>query len=160
NDGTGLYYYRARYYSPVLQRFISEDPIAFAGGDTNLYMYVRGDPVNLRDSWGYKPGDTYSSRDAAGTDAIRDINPQSIAQDVEYAGRIYRNSDGTYSYTSPNKGTKDTSYSGSCPAGTSNAGDYHTHGANDPGYDNEHFSPQDKRVNNAEGVPGYLGTPS
>jgi RHS repeat-associated protein len=27
NDGTGLYYYRARYYSPELQRFISEDPI-------------------------------------------------------------------------------------------------------------------------------------
>ena len=25
NDGTGLYYYRARYYSPKLQRFISED---------------------------------------------------------------------------------------------------------------------------------------
>jgi RHS repeat-associated protein len=27
NDGTGFYYYRARYYSPELQRFISEDPI-------------------------------------------------------------------------------------------------------------------------------------
>lgn len=26
NDGTGLYYYRARYYHPALQRFISEDP--------------------------------------------------------------------------------------------------------------------------------------
>jgi RHS repeat-associated protein len=28
NDGTGLYYYRARYYQPALQRFISEDPIS------------------------------------------------------------------------------------------------------------------------------------
>ncbi len=26
NDGTGLYYYRARYYSPTFQRFLSEDP--------------------------------------------------------------------------------------------------------------------------------------
>ena len=26
NDGTGLYYYRARYYDPVLKRFIAEDP--------------------------------------------------------------------------------------------------------------------------------------
>src|SRR2546430_11563982 len=26
-DGTGLYFYRARYYHPQLQRFISEDPI-------------------------------------------------------------------------------------------------------------------------------------
>jgi len=27
NDGTGLYYYRNRYYSPVLQRFTTEDPL-------------------------------------------------------------------------------------------------------------------------------------
>jgi RHS repeat-associated protein len=27
NDGAGLYYYRARYYSPASQRFLSEDPI-------------------------------------------------------------------------------------------------------------------------------------
>jgi RHS repeat-associated protein len=27
NDATGLYYYRARYYSPTLRRFISEDPL-------------------------------------------------------------------------------------------------------------------------------------
>ena len=42
DDGTGLYYYRARYYSPTLQRFISEDPIGFAGGDLNLFAYVVG----------------------------------------------------------------------------------------------------------------------
>ncbi|MGH7966569.1 MAG: polymorphic toxin type 28 domain-containing protein, partial [Candidatus Binatia bacterium] len=50
NDGlTGLYYYRARYYHPVLQRFISEDPIGFAGGDVNLYAYTFNSPTNLRD---------------------------------------------------------------------------------------------------------------
>jgi len=27
NDGTGLYYYRARYYHPGAKRFIAEDPI-------------------------------------------------------------------------------------------------------------------------------------
>lgn len=32
NDGTGLYYCRARYYSPVYQRFISEDPLGYGGG--------------------------------------------------------------------------------------------------------------------------------
>jgi RHS repeat-associated protein len=52
NDGTGLYYYRARYYSPSLQRFISQDPIGFAGGDMNLYAYVGNDPINWRDSYG------------------------------------------------------------------------------------------------------------
>ncbi len=51
-DGTGLVYYRARYYHPRLQRFISEDPIGFAGGDTNLYGYVRNGPVALGDPLG------------------------------------------------------------------------------------------------------------
>ncbi|MBA3241725.1 MAG: Ig-like domain-containing protein [Acidobacteria bacterium] len=53
HDGaTGLYYYRARYYSPTLGRFISEDPIGFAGGDENLYAYVGNDPVNHTDPSG------------------------------------------------------------------------------------------------------------
>ena len=29
NDGTGLYFYRARYYSPTFQRFIAQDPLDF-----------------------------------------------------------------------------------------------------------------------------------
>ena len=45
HDPTALYYYRARYYSPSLRRFISEDPIGFAGGDPNLYAYVNGNPL-------------------------------------------------------------------------------------------------------------------
>ena len=32
NDDIGLYYYRSRYYDPVLKRFISEDPMGVAGG--------------------------------------------------------------------------------------------------------------------------------
>jgi len=49
---TGLYYYRARYYDPETGRFISKDPIGFAGGDANLYNYVLGDPINWTDPWG------------------------------------------------------------------------------------------------------------
>jgi RHS repeat-associated protein len=51
-DGTGLYFYRARYYSPGLQRFVSEDPVQFAGGTTNLHEYVASDPVNGIDPTG------------------------------------------------------------------------------------------------------------
>jgi len=49
---TGLYYYRARYYDPETGRFISKDPIGFAGGDANQYNYVLGDPVNFVDPLG------------------------------------------------------------------------------------------------------------
>ncbi len=52
NDGTGLYYNRARYYNPRLQRFISEDPLGFAPGDTNLYAYVGNGPINWNDPLG------------------------------------------------------------------------------------------------------------
>jgi RHS repeat-associated protein len=52
NDGTGLYYYRARYYSPELQRFIAEDPIRFRGGSTDLYAYGVNSPTNFRDPSG------------------------------------------------------------------------------------------------------------
>lgn len=52
NDGTDLYYYRSRYYSPTLQRFLSQDPLGFGSGDTNLYAYVRNSPLNLVDPLG------------------------------------------------------------------------------------------------------------
>ena len=48
---TGLYYYRARYYSPELRRFIEPDPIGFEGG-MNLYAYVGNDPGNALDPLG------------------------------------------------------------------------------------------------------------
>jgi RHS repeat-associated protein len=52
NDGTGLYFYRARFYSPQWQRFVSEDPIEFAGGAVNLNVYARNSPVLRTDALG------------------------------------------------------------------------------------------------------------
>jgi len=51
NDNTGLYYYRARYYDPVLKRFIAEDPIGLGGG-INKWAYVGGDPISYTDPMG------------------------------------------------------------------------------------------------------------
>jgi len=51
---TRLYYYRARYYSPDMRRFISEDPLRFAAGDVNFYAYVDNNPVNFVDPSGLK----------------------------------------------------------------------------------------------------------
>jgi len=45
---TGLYYMRARYYDPSLERFVSEDPIGLAGGP-NAYVYTGNNPVNGTD---------------------------------------------------------------------------------------------------------------
>ena len=52
NDGTGLYFYRNRYYSSTFQRFVAQDPIGFRGGDLDLYGYVGNSPINKRDPSG------------------------------------------------------------------------------------------------------------
>jgi len=52
NEGNGLYFYRARYYSPLLGRFVNEDPLGFYGGNFNLYGYVGDDPINFSDPGG------------------------------------------------------------------------------------------------------------
>jgi len=51
-DQSYLYYYRARYYDPTMQSFLSRDPIEFEAGDFNFYRYVGNDPVNFRDPSG------------------------------------------------------------------------------------------------------------
>ena len=71
NDRTGLFYYRARYYHPELQRFISEDPISFQGG-INFYTYISDNPINYVDPLGLYPfnpnPEDYAFQFAAGTD--------------------------------------------------------------------------------------------
>jgi RHS repeat-associated protein len=46
---TGLARFGARDYDPDLARWTAKDPSGFAGGDTNLYAYAYGDPVNFVD---------------------------------------------------------------------------------------------------------------
>jgi len=50
-ETNGLYYYRARHYSPAWGRFLQPDPIGYVGG-SNLYSYVGNDPINNTDPSG------------------------------------------------------------------------------------------------------------
>ena len=46
-----MYQYRARYYDPILGRFLSEDPKGFDAG-VNFYAYASNNPVNANDPSG------------------------------------------------------------------------------------------------------------
>jgi RHS repeat-associated protein len=48
----GLYYYKRRYYSSALGRFLQNDPLGIEGGDLNTYSYVLNDPLNNTDPMG------------------------------------------------------------------------------------------------------------
>ena len=49
---TGLFFYKNRYQSSFLGRFMQRDPIDYATGDMNLYGYVSGRPTALVDTDG------------------------------------------------------------------------------------------------------------
>jgi RHS repeat-associated protein len=47
-----LQYNRARWYDPATARWMSQDPLGFDAGDSNLYRYVTNTPTSARDSSG------------------------------------------------------------------------------------------------------------
>ena len=71
-DDTGLYYLRARFYDPVLGRFLSRDPfpgVRDAPASLHRYAYAANNPANLTDSsglWWLWAGD-YVVRTLAGS---------------------------------------------------------------------------------------------
>ncbi|MCA9709162.1 MAG: RHS repeat-associated core domain-containing protein, partial [Myxococcales bacterium] len=70
DEETGLYYHGARYYAAWLARWTAADPSGLVDG-VNLYRYVRGSPIVLRDPDGRqakepRPGEvSRAERDAA-----------------------------------------------------------------------------------------------
>ena len=57
-DENGLYYMRARYYSPEIKRFINQDVVIGSVTDSpsmNRYAYVQGNPISYIDPFGLSP---------------------------------------------------------------------------------------------------------
>lgn len=65
NEGNGLYAYRARYYSPEFQRFLSQDPMGNQS-DPNPYLYARDNPLTFVDPLGLDPSGKSPGRGGPG----------------------------------------------------------------------------------------------
>ncbi len=80
---TGLQNNLNRWYDAKVGRWISEDPIGFAGGDGNLYRYVNNQTTVLIDSIGLQGSQNTARYRWKGQDDKKEYNP--IEFDVEVA---------------------------------------------------------------------------
>ena len=83
-ETNGLYYYRARMYAPAWGRFMRADPIGYAGG-ANFYRYVRNDPLNLNDPYGFAPDSPQPQAGGAGGNGAQppDVAAAAAAEEPE-----------------------------------------------------------------------------
>ncbi|MFZ5862300.1 MAG: RHS repeat domain-containing protein [Nitrospirota bacterium] len=92
---TGLYYYHARYYDPVLGRFISADIAGVTLSvpqSLNRYSYVLNNPLRFTDPTGFQ----VCNGDAAGNTICMGTNGPIIFPKDPMASAIMGTSDGTF----------------------------------------------------------------
>jgi hypothetical protein len=152
----------------------SGEPI-FVGGGLPYYDPgsggggVRATPVPVQPTQPTKPptkpkGREYPTQDAAGIAGACAYNAVSIAENEEYSGFVYRNGNGTYSYTDAYPGDNESSGPGQAMSRfpqTPTAW-FHTHGKFDPKYSqgNYRFSPEDRLLSDVTGKANYLADPA
>jgi uncharacterized protein DUF4329 len=104
-------------------------------------------------------GHAFDTADDAATAAIDEINPTSIKQNVEFAGRVFQNpKNRRFFFTHPNRGARDDSPPGPKIHGMINVGTYHTHAGNFSETD-EIFSPTDMLKASMANEYSWIGTP-
>ena len=161
-DSSQTHYNYFRDYDPGTGRYIESDPAGLWDG-VGTYTYVGGAPLTFVDPLGLAPGDPYNTQDEAGIAAACDFNAISILKNLEYSGFVYRNPDGSYSYTWGYSGDNESFGPSQALANYPQipVAWYHTHGVYDYKYGagNFQYSPEDRVFSDATDKPNYLTDP-
>lgn len=101
---TGLVRFGLRDYDPETGRWTTQDPIGLAGGDTNLYAYVAGDPINAVDPTGLAVSTNAAMSSALGGGFLSWVGFEEFARGMQSYrdGVLELSNDGTF-----NQGIKD-----------------------------------------------------
>jgi RHS repeat-associated protein len=88
---TKLVRFGARDYDAETGRWTAKDPIRFAGGDANLYGYIRNEPLNGIDPWGLQgqcPGQSWEQCYTNCINTLVPLDPLSVFANVTLLGNL------------------------------------------------------------------------
>ncbi|AZA56571.1 DUF6443 domain-containing protein [Chryseobacterium shandongense] len=144
---TGWYSFKWRNYMPDVGRFFNIDPLTEEYPTWSPYVFSGNRVIDAREIEGLEPHVLFGTQDKAARNFGKQYNGKSILNKREYSAFIYSidvDNKTYYAYNTPAKGNQHgipkNKLNKYTPKGGKIVAYIHTHGNDDPEYDDENFS--------------------